>query len=333
LIERYQIYAKGGDRDVDGRLWAYVPGTLLPPQNRPVLRSAAVCRFWGSWTRPSLIEAVSRNGFGDVDLLYVDSPLHAGWTKGIVRKKSAYRMADNLAGFQKATPAMHQIERELAQTVDVVVYAAGTLEPYVKSLGPRHVLHLPNAVDFAHFCNSDVPRPDEYAGISNPIAVYVGAMDVWFDFDVINACVRRLPHVSFVMIGPDDLARTRLKPRPNLHLLGRRPYAALPAYLRYADVGLIPFDVRRHSVLVQSIHPLKLYEYMACGLPVVSIDWEELRNLRSPATVCEDPASFPDAVQATLAGPRDSTAMRSYAEGHDWTQRVQSLLTFLELCS
>jgi glycosyltransferase involved in cell wall biosynthesis len=242
-------------------------------------------------------------------------------------------MADNLAGFEKTTPAMRRIEQELAQAVDVVVYAAGTLEPHVKSLCPRQTLHLPNAVDFAHFYNSDARKPDEYVRIPNPIAVYVGAMDVWFDFELINACVRRLPHVSFVMIGPDDLARTRLEPRPNLHLLGKRPYAALPAYLRYADVGLIPFDVRRHRALVQTIHPLKLYEYMACGLPVVSINWDELRYLRSPAVVCEDPASFPDAIQATLAEGRDTEIICSYAKSHDWTQRVQRLLTFLELAS
>ncbi|CAE6801669.1 glycosyltransferase family protein [Nitrospira defluvii] len=327
--DRYHLYRSGGARVVPGKVWAYVPGALFTPHNKPVLNQPWIAEQWSRLTMPNLVGTLRQQGFGEVDVLYCDSVVHQGWLKHIRAGKSVYRIADALSGFAKTTPAIVQLERMVARSVDLVVYAAHSLEGYVKALRPTSMAYLPNAVNYAHFSAATRECPQDYSGIPRPIAVYVGAMDVWFDYRLMDEVLDRLPHVSFVLIGPDELARQRLRPRPNLHLLGRRPYADVPAYLQHADVGLIPFDVVNHAELVNSIHPLKLYEYAACGLPIVATEWEELTHLKSPAQLCRGTEAFSRAIEQALASPPARTALQAYAADHDWSARVSSLLKAL----
>jgi hypothetical protein len=81
--------------------------------------------------------------------------------------------------------------------------------------------------------------------------------------------------------------------------------------------------------LVQSIHPLKLYEYFACGLPVVASYWNELASLNSPARLCRGVNDFVTAIERALAEPPDKPALQRYAARHDWTQRVAAICTDL----
>ena len=154
-------------------------------------------------------------------------------------------------------------------------------------------------------------------------------MDIWFDYRLMDEVAARLPDVSFVLIGPDELAKQRLRARPNLHLLGRRAYRDLPAYLHHADVGLIPFDAANHAELVRSIHPLKLYEYAACGLPIVAVEWEELTYLKSPAQLCRGAEDFVLAIERAISNRSEKTALQAYAASHDWRARVSAILAQL----
>ena len=323
--ERLELYRAGGTWDLEDHVWAYVPGTVLPPYNMPLLRSQAVWRSWHKATCPSLLAQVKKNGFGEVDVIYCDSVRHAGWLKHIRGRTSIYRLADNTEGFKRNTRSAALLESELANSVDVVVYTAVNLEPYIKRLGPRRRIHLPNGVDFEHFRPKPRQRPSEYESIPRPIAAYVGAMEEWFDYELINAAVVRLPHVSFVLIG-DGMAREKIHSRPNVYVLGRRSFNDLPKYLHYADVGIIPFNVQRYPTLVHSIHPLKLYEYMACGLPVVSVRWGELENIGSPAVLCDTADAFMQAIAEAVSGPQDKEAFINFAKKHDWSKRVACLL-------
>ena len=328
---RYGTYASGGRTDCNGRLWTYVPGAMVTPNNQPLLKSQWVAKQWSRFSRPRLTDILRRQGFGEVDLLYCDSVIHQGWLHRIRSRKSLYRITDNISGFAKSTPAVLELEQALARQVDLVVYAARSLEEYVKVFAPRRMAYLPNGVNYAHFSQSARPVPVEYEDIPRPIALYVGAMDFWFDYRLMDEVASRMPAVSFVFIGPEELAKQRLRSQPNVYLLGRRSYADLPPYMHHADVGLIPFDVAHHAELVRSIHPLKLYEYFACGLPVVAVEWEELTYLNSPAMLCRGTEQFVLALKRAIAEPPNTADVQRYASFHDWERRVEAICSELGL--
>lgn len=331
LRERFDIYLSGGIDDFDGRLWAYVPGALLTPHNKAVLRTEWVHRNWPKLTWPDIVNKVINKGFGEVDLLYFDSVNQSFWLDAVRFKKSVFRVADKNTGFARYTPAMGKLEHKLARSVDTVIYTAQNLKNYVQDMQPKNTLHVPNGVNFAHFAGNPGVLPEEYKKIPKPIVVYVGAMEEWFDYRLLNQAAEALPDTSFVLIGPDKFARTRLKKLPNIHLLGRRNYADLPMYLQHANIGIIPFDVHGHPELVNSIHPLKLYEYMACGLPVVSVSWDELKNLNSPAVLCQTAEQFITGIREASLQNEHRKEYIEFARGAGWERRVLHIIEQLGL--
>jgi hypothetical protein len=82
---------------------------------------------------------------------------------------------------------------------------------------------------------------------------------------------------------------------------------------------------------VRSIHPLKLYEYLASGLPVVAVEWEELQNLKSPAALTNNGEHFVAAIRAAISRPPDQSTLQSYAAGKDWSRIVQRMIDLVGL--
>lgn len=322
-------YSFGGRRWLGGRLWAYMPFALLTPHNVPVLRGRLMHAHWQLLTIPNVVKTVRSHGFGSVDLLYIDWPLQAFWLQAIQHRASVARITDRNSGYVGASPVLRVMEEELVRSVDVVAHTSIGLEAQLREQGAQHVLYLPNGVDVAHFRDSDRSAPPEYAGIPHPIAVYVGSLDEWFDYAAVNKAAAMLPDVSFVIIGPAQHARARLHRSENLHLLGSRPFSQLPRYLHNADVGLLPRDTRSRGELVHAMHPLKLYEYMACGLPVVATRLDELERLDSPAILCADDDSFVTAIRTALTDPPDPSVSFAFANRADWSLRVRTLLEAL----
>lgn len=329
LRERMKLYLTHGQDYCDGRLWAYVPGTLLSPGHRWPLHMQRLHRSWWRLTVPNVVHTTVQRGFEEVDLLYLDSVKHHFWLKRIAARRVVYRMADYNPGFGRFAPALHALERRLIRKADVVVYPSKTLEEHVRALQPKKMVHIPNGVNYSHFEHCPREMPAEYQRLPRPIVVYVGSLDVWFDYALLAETARRLPHVSFVLIGPEGLARQRLPALPNLHLLGRRSYDQVPAYLHHADAGIIPFDVAAHPELVNSVNPLKLYEYLSCGLPVVATEWDELRLLDSPARLCRTRDQFVASLEDVLQTPPPKAYLRAYAASRDWAHSAGTLLDLI----
>ena len=288
LRSRYKSYKNNGIYDLEDHVWSYVPGALFTPHNKPLLRSNLIAKyaFWGKiwggliFSPFNILILLRIFGLMRLDLIVFSIiQIKSFWLDLINYKNSVYRIADRPDGFLKFTDTTKNMEKELAAKVDTIIYTANTLKSYVSSLNPNDTWFFPNGVNYQHFVNGSNIVPGEFTSIPGPIALYVGAMDFWFDFNLVNYAAKKLPKISFVLIGPDIMAKSKIEPVKNIYILGSRAYDRLPGYLHNANVGIIPFNVKGYPTLINSVNPLKLYEYMACGLPVVSMRWKELEYM------------------------------------------------------
>lgn len=332
LRERYNNYQKGGihHKVGEGEIWSYVPGALVVPKDVPILNSKFVFENWHRFMVPALSKWLFDHEFSTIDLIYLRDPKQGQWLNQIPHRASIYRIADCDTGFKHFDSHNKRMEENLAGQVDLVAYTANTLQGYVENLHPKKTLYLPNGVDLSNFSQPDISMPVEYLGLGNPIVVFVGSINYWFDFDLLNNLTKALPRVNFVLIGPNEQNREQFVPKDNLHLLGRRTYDQIPRYLYHADIGIIPFNARDYPELIHAVNPLKLYEYAACGLPIVATRWEELEKIDPPASLCETQEDFVKAIETYLNHPIDPKQQMAFAAQHDWSNRFATLFGELE---
>ncbi|MGE5415314.1 MAG: hypothetical protein ACM3UZ_00850 [Acidobacteriota bacterium] len=158
--------------------------------------------------------------------------------------------------------------RQAVTKAHLVLATSQKLFNSCKTLNANTIL-VPNACADEFFEKAqrpDTPIPDDMKGIPHPVIGYCGAVASWCDFELIIKVADAFPNCSVVMIGPLYKV-TSVPQRPNLYWLGLKSYSQLPQYLKCFDVGMIPFRV---SSMTSAVNPIKMWEYMAFGMPVVS---------------------------------------------------------------
>lgn len=217
-------------------------------------------------------------------------------------------------------------EEQLCRRADVVFTTARTLLERRRALNPQTHLAL-HGVDHQHFAAALAPEtevPAELAGAPRPILGFFGWIHDWIDLDLIAYLAERRPAWTIALIGKASVDLSRLRRYPNVRILGRRPYAVLPAYCKAFSVGLLPFVVNE---LTRSVNPIKLREYLSAGLPVVSTDLPETRDYQEICHITQSAEEFLSACEQAL--DTDTAALRlsrSRAMANEtWEARVHQL--------
>jgi glycosyltransferase involved in cell wall biosynthesis len=195
---------------------------------------------------------------------------------------------------------------------------------------------VPNAADYEHFAQA-VDRAfaaPEVVGLPSPVLGFAGNfLASKVDFDLVETVARALPDWTLLLIGPvapetasaiERLARLR-----NVHWLGEVPYAELPRYVAAFDVGLIPYVSNAYT---RSCFPLKTYEYLAAGKPVVASGLPELAKMEPDVVLADDATSFIEAVQAAARrdAETDRERRRELAARNTWEKKTERLLELVE---
>jgi glycosyltransferase involved in cell wall biosynthesis len=242
-----------------------------------------------------------------------------------------YYCVDEYTAFSGVpTEALMALEDNLLRRADFVFVSADRLLQS-KTRRSRRIALVRHGVDFDHFrCALDPQTqvPPELARLPRPVIGYFGliAQD-WVDVDLLVAVAKRFPQASLVMLGKVTMDVTALERFPNVHFLGRKPYATLPSYCKGFDVALIPFPV---SEVTLNANPLKAREYLAAGLPVVSTPIPEVEIL-GECLIGSTPSEFTDHIETALASPgpciRRSESMRQQS----WQARLGEIEDHLRI--
>ncbi len=250
--------------------------------------------------------------------------LRARWGWPIV-----YDCMDEHSGFEATSDAMLRSEPRLVAESDLVVTSASKLMQRVAPTARRSAL-VPNGADYAHFEMAARPPAEREAG--PPVVGYFGAIAEWFDIEAVARAARLRPEWRFDLVGrTDGCDLTSIRGLPNVHLMGERPYADLPALLREFDVALIPF---RRIPLTEATDPVKFYEYLSAGKPVVATELPELvrfSGLYYPMCTGDDLVT-----QAERAMQEDSIEQvrlrQAEARRHTWQHRARKLGEEIDDC-
>ena len=242
-----------------------------------------------------------------------------------------YHCVDDIAAQPGVDAASFRAaEGHFAARADLVLASAPALAERMRTLS-RNVLDAPNVADTATFARALEPGPVDAAleALPSPRIVFTGAVVATkLDVGLIAGLARARPGWSIALVGPVGPGDPRtdvsaLAALPNVHLLGARPHGALPAVLRGADAAIIPYAANE---LTRSIFPMKVYEYLAAGLPVVATPLPALAGVAEIATAADAPelaARLDDALASDTPARRAERSRAAAA--HSWERRLDEI--------
>lgn len=234
-----------------------------------------------------------------------------------------YDCMDDHAGFTTNSKNMLAAEDHLLRHADLVIATSALLFDKAGATATRRAL-IRNAVDYAHF--SKVP-PTVHQADRNIIVGYYGAIANWFDSALVAEMARLRPSWRLVLIGSTYSAETApLALQSNISLLGEQPYQHLPALIETWDCCIIPF---KRVPLTEATNPVKVYEMLAAGKPVVSVRLPELLPMAEAGHIALADTAFDFVLQVEQQVQKDSAALqdgrRRFASENTWEARHSSL--------
>lgn len=272
----------------------------------------------------------------ETPIVYIGSPWHRSTLAYFDRPVIVYDHYDDLAVWN----ARREDHQYLLENAQVVMTTAKSLLEKAQTIR-SDILYAPNGVDY-DFIQRFRPDPSEdvpddlkpILTTGKPIIGYSGAIAEWFDYDLVREAARARPDWAFVLIGVNydhslDQSKLLESGLNNLFWLDMKSYDELFRYVWRFDVGIIPFKVNE---ITQATSPIKLFEYMACGKPVVSTPLPECKNYPG-VFIAENSRQFRSQLSSALQARKDEAYLRTIdqvARQNTWGQRIEVVITCLE---
>jgi glycosyltransferase involved in cell wall biosynthesis len=238
-----------------------------------------------------------------------------------------YHCVDEYSEFTGADKAaLLALERHLIEKSNCVIVCSDRL---LESKGKynENTFLVTHGVDVEHFrkaCDPTTAIADEIASIKKPIVGFFGLIADWVDLELIRFLADSRPDWSFVLLGNVTTDTNIVKSLLNVHLLGSKPYQQLPGYAKAFDVAILPFALNE---LTLNSNPLKLREYLAAGLPVVSTAIPEAAKLEGALRIGRTREEFLEHLDSIIrsgkTGPQRTISVEM--ERESWDHKVEEL--------
>jgi glycosyltransferase involved in cell wall biosynthesis len=256
---------------------------LKPPRGLPRWTDPRIERLTYAWYGRVIARAARKLGFTD-PLLWVYQPSYVHSLGSLPHKHLVFDLVDDLAAYpyggdrdRRGVVVERQV-RTLIERSDLLVVTAKTL---AERYGPlaRQTIQVSNGYDSRLFSPDATGRaPAPLTELPRPILGFVGTIFTHLDFDLLSEVAKAHRDKSLVFVGPVEAtardAFSELLAHPNVFHVGPQPQASIPAWVAAFDVCLNPFAA---GPVADSVNPLKVYEYLALGLPVVSVPMRALQ--------------------------------------------------------
>ena len=254
---------------------------------------------------------------------------HTGFLAGNVGDDLAvYYCIDDYAS-HPGVDCLHieQCDAALSRDADLVFVAPPSLVETKRALNPN-TFYAPHGVDFDHFASAQskaAARPGTAPEMTGPVVGYIGSIHTWTDLDLIAWLAQQRLGWNFLLVGHAHVDTSHLKHLQNVHFVGPKPYEELPRWAGLFDAAIIPY---RQTRQVSNANPLKLREYLASGLKVVSTRNPESEKFGHLVQIADTPEAFLRGLDKALSTPASDgcdTRMAAVAD-QTWRFRVSNVL-------
>ncbi len=314
-----------GCRHVQDNLYQFTP-VAIPFHGSPAARA-----FNRRWLALTLRLVCRQLRFRD-PITWTFVPASADVAGNLGERKLIYHCVDEFSEFTGTDKAaILDMERRLIEKSDTVIVCSTPLYEAKCRYGVNTHL-VTHGVEVEHFrkaCDPATLVPAAIAGIRGPIIGFFGLIEDWVDLRLIRSLARRRPDWSFVLIGKLNTDDAPVRGLANVHLLGQKSYRELPGYCKAFSVAILPFVINQLTI---AANPLKLREYLAAGLPVVSTAIPEAERLNGLLRIGHNDEEFFQHIERFLAEGRTGPdrAASSAMESESWDQKVEHLSRIVE---
>lgn len=309
---------------------------VLSPLAIPFRQSSGLVRAINQgWLRLRIRLFMRRQRF-DTPLVWTYHPFVRETIAALPHGPLVYHCVDDLSALPGVDAAgFNQEEKRLLADCAVVFVTSLALKAKCEPFN-ANTHYFSNVADLDHFGRAQQPGPvpADLAGIPTPRIGYVGALsDFKIDFALIHGVAQARPDWHWVVIGAEREGQhsplvDALRALPNVHFLGDKPYADLPDYLRGFDVGTLPTLINDYT---RSMFPMKYFEYLAAGVPVVSTPLEFTKHHQGGLQIAQGSSDFEQAITVQLGRGRfDVAEANSLVEENTWAHRLKKMLRLVE---
>ena len=191
---------------------------------------------------------------------------------------------------------------------------------------------IPNGVDLKHYKQKFILYNRDIADIKKPIIGYIGVIQDRVDLNLIKYLARHNINKSIILVGPvwneQDQAKLELDKEKNVYFLGYKKYREAPMYIQQFGIGIIP---HQGDNLTASMNPMKMYEYLACGKPVVSTKNTGSDNLKDMVAIAKDYEDFNKKINKALENnsKEEVEKRKEFVKQYSWFKTVQKMLELI----